>query len=36
MKYVKFIIAGIVFGIIMAKSEAFSWFRIQEMFRFQS
>ncbi len=36
MKFVKFLIAGIVFGIVMAKSEAFSWFRIQEMFRFQS
>lgn len=36
MKHLKFIIAGIVFGIVMAKSEAFSWFRIQEMFRFQS
>jgi uncharacterized membrane protein YedE/YeeE len=36
MKSMKFIIAGIVFGIVMAKSEAFSWFRIQEMFRFQS
>jgi len=36
MKNLKFIIAGIVFGIVMAKSEAFSWFRIQEMFRFQS
>lgn len=36
MKQVKFIIAGVVFGIIMAKSEAFSWYRIQEMFRFQS
>ena len=27
---------GIVFGIVMAKSEAISWFRIQEMFRFQA
>lgn len=36
MKHLKFIIAGIVFGIVMAKSEAFSWFRIQEMFRFQA
>lgn len=36
MKLIKFLIAGIVFGIVMAKSEAFSWFRIQEMFRFQS
>jgi len=36
VKQIRFIIAGIVFGIIMAKSEAFSWYRIQEMFRFQS
>lgn len=36
MKQLKFILAGIVFGIIMVKSEAFSWYRIQEMFRFQS
>lgn len=36
MKFLKFGILGIVFGIVMAKSEAISWFRIQEMFRFQS
>lgn len=36
MKFFKFLILGVVFGIVMAKSEAFSWFRIQEMFRFQS
>ena len=36
MKAVKYILAGIVFGIIMVKSEAVSWYRIQEMFRFQS
>jgi len=36
MKFLKYILAGIVFGIIMVKSEAVSWFRIQEMFRFQS
>lgn len=36
MKLLKFLIAGVIFGIVMAKSEAFSWFRIQEMFRFQS
>ena len=36
MKGLKFVIAGIVFGIIMVKSEAASWYRIQEMFRFQS
>ncbi|MBK9329191.1 MAG: YeeE/YedE family protein [Sphingobacteriales bacterium] len=36
MTYLKFILAGIFFGIVMSKSEAFSWYRIQEMFRFQS
>lgn len=36
MKALKFILLGILFGIIMTKSEAISWFRIQEMFRFQS
>ncbi len=36
MKFIKFLLVGIVFGIVMAKSEAISWFRIQEMFRFQA
>lgn len=36
MKSIKYILAGTLFGIIMSKSEAISWFRIQEMFRFQS
>ena len=36
MKLMKFLLLGIVFGIVMAKSEAISWFRIQEMFRFQA
>jgi uncharacterized protein len=36
MKFIKFLLLGIVFGVVMAKSEAISWFRIQEMFRFQS
>ncbi len=36
MKFLKFLILGVVFGIVMAKSEAISWFRIQEMFRFQA
>ncbi len=35
MKNIKYLIAGIIFGIILTKSEAISWFRIQEMFRFQ-
>ena len=36
MKYLRYIIIGVFFGILMTKSEAISWFRIQEMFRFQS
>jgi len=36
MKFLKYILTGILFGIVMTKSEAVSWFRIQEMFRFQS
>jgi uncharacterized membrane protein YedE/YeeE len=36
MKYLTYLLIGILFGIIMTKSEAISWFRIQEMFRFQS
>jgi len=36
MKLIKFLIAGIFFGIILSKSEALSWFRIFEMFQFQS
>jgi uncharacterized protein len=33
---IKYMIAGIVFGIILIKAEVISWFRIQEMFRLQS
>ena len=36
MKFLKYTFTGILFGIVMTKSEAISWFRIQEMFRFQS
>lgn len=36
MKLLKFLLVGILFGIVMTKSEAISWYRIQEMFRFQS
>ncbi|MFN3952701.1 MAG: DUF6691 family protein [Thermaurantimonas sp.] len=36
MKYVKFLLAGVVFGVIMAKSEAISWYRIFEMFHFDA
>lgn len=34
--WVTFLILGILFGVILIKSEVASWFRIQEMFRFQS
>ncbi|WP_207423290.1 DUF6691 family protein [Desertivirga brevis] len=36
MKGLKYTLTGLFFGVIMAKSEAISWYRIQEMFRFQS
>ncbi|WP_412986219.1 DUF6691 family protein [Pontimicrobium sp. IMCC45349] len=36
MNYLKFLLVGIFFGIVLVKSEAVSWFRIYEMFRFQS
>jgi uncharacterized membrane protein YedE/YeeE len=36
MKYLKYILLGAFFGIILVKSEVISWFRIQEMFRLQS
>mgnify|MGYP001086940081 CR=1 FL=1 len=35
-KYIVYLSIGIFFGIIMFKSEAASWFRIYEMFRFNS
>ena len=36
LDYIKFLIAGIFFGIVITKAELISWFRIQEMFRLQS
>ncbi|CAI8181368.1 MAG: YeeE/YedE family protein [Flavobacteriaceae bacterium] len=36
MKYLKFLAVGVFFGILLIKSEAVSWFRIFEMFRFES
>jgi uncharacterized protein len=35
-RYLIYMLAGIVFGIILVKAEVISWFRIQEMFRLQS
>jgi len=34
--YFKYLLVGIFFGFVMIKSEVVSWFRIQEMFRFDS
>jgi uncharacterized membrane protein YedE/YeeE len=36
MPFVFFLLVGVIFGITIAQSEAASWYRIQEMFRFQS
>jgi len=35
-KIFKFLIVGFVFGVVLTKSEAISWYRIYEMFQFQS
>lgn len=32
----KYLLVGILFGVVFVKAEVISWFRIQEMFRFQS
>lgn len=36
MKSLKYILVGTIFGIILTKSQVISWFRIYEMFRFES
>lgn len=36
MKYIKYLILGTVFGIVLTKAELISWFRIYEMFRFEA
>lgn len=32
----KYLVVGVLFGIVFVKAEVVSWFRIQEMFRLQS
>jgi uncharacterized membrane protein YedE/YeeE len=32
----KYLAAGVLFGAVLVKAEVLSWYRIQEMFRFQS
>ena len=36
MIYLKYILVGFIFGIVLTKAEAVSWYRIYEMFQFQS
>ena len=36
MKYIKYLILGTFFGIVLSKSEVISWYRIYEMFKFES
>jgi uncharacterized protein len=36
MKNIKFLLLGIFFAIVLSKSQAISWVRFYEMFRFQS
>jgi len=35
MKHTRYLLLGILFGIILCKVEAVSWWRMQEMFRFE-
>lgn len=36
LELLKYLILGIIFGIVFVKAEIISWFRIQEMFRLHS
>lgn len=36
MSYLKYLLLGALFGIVLIKTEVASWFRIQEMFRFDA
>nr|WP_205656124.1 DUF6691 family protein [Algoriphagus aquimaris] len=36
LELLKYLILGVLFGIVFVKAEIISWFRIQEMFRLQS
>ena len=36
MTWLAYFFLGVCFGVTLTQSEALSWFRIQEMFRFQS
>lgn len=36
MKNIKYLLAGVFFGIVLVKAQVISWFRIQEMFQLTS
>jgi len=36
MRILKYVLVGFLFGIVLTKTEAVSWYRIYEMFHFQS
>ena len=36
MKFLKYLVVGFLFGLVLTKTEAVSWYRIYEMFHFQS
>jgi uncharacterized protein len=36
MRLIKYLLTGVLFGIVLTKAEAISWYRIYEMFHFQS
>src|ERR1041384_4384643 len=36
MRLIPYFLVGTLFGVVLTKGEVISWFRIQEMFRFQS
>ena len=36
LRYLPYLFAGSMFGFVLVKSEAASWYRIQEMFHFQN
>ena len=36
MKFFRYLFLGLIFGITLTKAEIISWYRIYEMFRFQS
>ena len=36
MRFLKYLLVGVLFGVVMTKAEIISWYRIYEMFRFES